>query len=70
MPLLLLLGGGALLGIVGTATGAGVANSTNHSTTTPPAGGINQLPAVLYWPLVIGGTVLAVKYGSKLLKNV
>lgn len=70
MPLLLLLGGGALLGIIGTATGAGVANSTNHPSTTPADGGINQIPAVLYWPLVIGGSFFAIKYGAKLLKKV
>ena len=67
MPLLLLVGGTALAAIFATATGAGVVNSTEP--TKPSDGGIDAW-GVFKLPLMIAGTVLLVKYGSKYIKKI
>jgi hypothetical protein len=67
MPLLLFGAGAALLPLLGVA----VENWTSKTTTQPTQGTVHSasLPDVIKWPLIIGGSIVAIKYGTKLIKK-
>lgn len=65
MPLFLLLGAGAAFPIISNA----IDNLTEKST-KPTAGGVSEISGVIKTALLIGGTIIAIKYGSKLIKKI
>jgi hypothetical protein len=72
MPLLW-LGGAAIIGSIFTAVGGAVNNITEPTKNVKSPGVVANnagIPDIIKWPLIIAGTVVAIKYGSKLIKKV
>lgn len=70
MPLLLLLLGAVSVPIVSNAVDNLTEKQPKQTVSVPPATVGQEISGVVKWPLIIAGTIIAIKYGSKLIKKI
>jgi len=67
MPVLFIVGSALVGGVIAIASNS--ADNITEKVNTPPGGGVvNSLPLFLTIPLVIGGSIIAVKLSKKVIK--